>query len=107
MDLHRSRMARRCLLVVLSGLLIALSGCQRSELDMRVIKVSALQNGDVLIDGKPSTLGELNKVLATGDVEVWYYREDPTAETTADQMAIFEVLVQGRAPISLSSKSDF
>lgn len=75
----------------------------------RVIKVHALRSGDVVMDGKRTTLDAFNQVLAAakGKVVVWYYREDAEQKANPAQMKVIKAIIDNRASVSLSTKPDF
>lgn len=75
-----------------------------------VAKVSALSDGSLLLDGKPADLGTIKAALgrlkASGGV-VWYHRQNPQAEPTAQAMAVIAIIVEQHLPVSMSAKPDF
>jgi hypothetical protein len=77
--------------------------------DMRVVKVQARSDGSIVMDGRPATTDELRKVLADahGQVAVWYYREHAEQEPTEGQLKVIAAIIDNKAPVSLSTKSDF
>ena len=60
------------------------------------------------MDGKPATLESLRKVLAAarGKVLVWYHR-DPDQPQTENQRRVISLIIENKAPVSLSAKPDF
>ena len=76
----------------------------------RVAKVAVLSSGVVLLDGKQTTLQALEEhfkgLKATGGA-VWYYRENPRAEPTAQAMAVVQLIIKYQLSVSMSSKRDF
>jgi len=75
-----------------------------------VARVSALASGTILLNGKPTDVksidAELGKIKERQG-EVWYYRENPQAEPHPNAMAVVELVVKHRLPISMSTKPDF
>jgi len=75
-----------------------------------VVKVSALANGELLLNGRPTTLAaierELDSLEASNGV-VWYYRENAQAEPRPEAMAVIEQVMKRRLPMSMSSRPDF
>ncbi|NTU47816.1 MAG: hypothetical protein HGA84_02280 [Syntrophobacteraceae bacterium] len=76
----------------------------------KVVKISALANGALLLNGQPTDLStleaELGKASAAGG-EVWYYREDPANEPPPSAMAAVQLVIKYRLPVSFSIKPDF
>ena len=72
------------------------------------VKVQA--NGDLFIDGQPTTLDAIDQrfaELAKVKGIVWYYREAGHANPPAVAIEVIKLVVKHRLPISISSKSDF
>ncbi len=73
-------------------------------------KISALASGVLLLNGQPSDLAmieaELKKLQAQGGA-VYYYRDDPRSEPGPAAMAVVQLIIQYRLPVSFSSKPDF
>ena len=76
-----------------------------------VAKVSVLSTGEVLINGKPTSLAALDAALsslAASKGVVWYYREAAdAAEPPPVSMQVIELVIKHRLPISMSTKPDF
>ena len=75
-----------------------------------VARISTLANGNVLLDGKPISLSDLDKALAalkTNHGVVWYFREDAQQEPPPQAMEAIKLVVKYRLPISMSTKADF
>ena len=99
-------MNRRLLLAFL-GALLAMTAAQAQE---SVARVSALASGKLLLNGQPASLTTIEaefKKLRNNNGGVWYYRENPQAEPTPQAMAVIELVVKYRLPVSMSSKPDF
>jgi hypothetical protein len=76
----------------------------------RIVKISALANGTLLLDGKSTDLTALDAALkgaSSAGGEVWYYRENPAKEPPASAMAAVQLVIKYRLPVSFSSKADF
>ena len=76
----------------------------------RVVKISALSNGTLLLDGTPTDLPTLEAALTRArrvGGEVWYYRDNPAQEPPPRAMAAVQLVIKYQLPVSFSSKSDF
>jgi len=76
----------------------------------RILKVSVLLSGAVLLDGEPMSIEGLGAKLESlkGDRPViWYYREAAGGEPPAEAMQVMKLVVDRKLPISLCSKADF
>lgn len=74
------------------------------------IRVSVLATGEVLLDGVPVTLADLNVALQQGAKDkaaVWYYRENPGGEAPAAVTDVMKLITGNGLPLRLSSKPDF
>ena len=60
------------------------------------------------MDGKPATFESLRKILAAaqGKILVWYHR-DPNQPPTEAQRKVLSVMIEYKAPVSLSARPDF
>jgi len=97
----------RKLFVFLLGLLLVTSYAAAQD---GVVKISALSNGALLLNGKPTDLPTLEAALksaSTAGGEVWYYRENPTKEPPPSATAAVQLVIKYRLPVSFSSKPDF
>ena len=75
-----------------------------------VARVSALASGKILLNGKPSDFKAIEKEferLQKLKGAVWYYRENAQAEPRPEAMAVVELVVKYKLPVSMSSKPDF
>lgn len=76
-----------------------------------IIRVSVLKTGELLLDGRPATLSEIELALKEGaqaGAAVWYYREDPgSQEPPAGAMSVMKLIVENRLPVRLCTKPDF
>jgi hypothetical protein len=97
----------RCIGALLLALAVA---APLAAADLPVLKISALADGTLLMNGEPATLSKISPELAKlqqAEGVVWYYRENPSAEQPADVKALFAVIFQYQLPVSVSSKPDF
>lgn len=76
---------------------------------VRIAKVKVTTGGDIILDKKKVTFTELSKEFARVQAEkgvVWYYREKPDAEPTAEAdrtaKAIIGKVVELKLPVRLS-----
>ncbi len=75
-----------------------------------VLKISVLASGAVLLDGNPIDLDQLDAKLQAAKENqgaVYYYREAAANEPPPQGMAVLQLVVKNKLPISLSSKPDF
>jgi hypothetical protein len=75
-----------------------------------VIKVSVLQSGELLLDGRTVSLGQLESALrdaAKANETVGYYREAAAGEPPAIAMAVMELVVRNKLPVRLFTTPDF
>ena len=75
-----------------------------------VSKVSVLSSGNLLLNGVPSDLAqieaELLKQKASGG-SVWYYRENAQAEPPLEAMSVIALVTKHGLPVSMSTQPDF
>ncbi|HYL39216.1 MAG TPA: hypothetical protein VEV17_25075 [Bryobacteraceae bacterium] len=74
------------------------------------LRVSVLASGEILLDGRPVDLQQLDQALEAAKGEkrtVWYYREAPGKDAPARAMEVIQLVVKHKLPISISSKPDF
>jgi hypothetical protein len=75
-----------------------------------IIKISVLSSGSVLLDGKPTEIADLKRLLESTkgkDAVVWYYRESADAEAPPQAMEVIKLIAKNRLSISFSTKPDF
>ena len=75
-----------------------------------ILKVSVLAGGELLLDGRPVALSELEAAMTQverSQAAVWYYREDADGEPPAVAMDVMKLIVSNRLPVRLSTKPDF
>jgi len=95
------------LFVLLLGLVLVTAYAAAQD---RVVKISALSNGALLLNGKPTDLPRLEAALKSASTmggEVWYYRENSAQEPPPSAMAAVQLVIKYRLPVSFSSKADF
>ena len=96
--------------VSLTALLSLVIGVAMAE-TADTLKISVLADGQVLADGHPVELEELEPILAEfamGKGTVLYYREDPSQdEPHPNAMAVIQLVIESRLPISFSTEPDF
>ena len=74
------------------------------------IRISVLASGEILVDGKHVELDQLDAILEAAKSEnptVWYYREAAAKDAPPEAMAVIQLAIQHKLPISISSKPDF
>lgn len=75
-----------------------------------IVRISALASGQILLNGAPSDLDRIDAALVAAKAQnaiVWYYREAAATEPPPQAMAVMQLIVKYKVPVSLSSKSDF
>jgi hypothetical protein len=90
--------------------LIGLStNAARAAEPRHIARIAVLASGELRLDGRAITLDELDRALAKlpEDGVIWYFRENPLEEPTAQALATLEHLMDRRLPISFSSKADY
>ncbi|HEY6253957.1 MAG TPA: hypothetical protein VI685_28715 [Candidatus Angelobacter sp.] len=90
-------------------LVLGRSSCQ-GPAPVKIIKISVLASGTILLDGKQVEMKDLEVVLkdagSTGGA-VWYYRESAAAEPPPQAKEVISLIIKNRLSISLSTKPDF
>ena len=74
------------------------------------IRIAVAADGGVAVDGKPSTLKQLDSSLAklkTLHGVIWYTRDVGNGELSPTQLVVFQHLVQTRLPIRLYTDRTF
>jgi len=98
------------LLVFLGALVLMSASCSKLLEPDRVARISVLGSGEILLNGKPIDLTQLEQNLQTFKTEgwsVWYYRDNPAGEPPPNAMAVLDVVMRNNLPISMSSQPDF
>ena len=78
--------------------------------DSQIFKVSVLTTNELLLDGEPATLTDLEQSLArrsAPDAVVWYYREDANGHAPPIAEEVLKLIAIHRLPIRLSARADF
>lgn len=116
--------ARSASLLLASFLLGLAAGCDRSgtpEGDRAatpaatssapsILKISALANGEILLDGKPCSADELAARLSEArknNGQVYYFREAADQEPHPNAMQAVQMIDDSHLPVSLSTLADF
>jgi hypothetical protein len=76
----------------------------------RILKVSIIATGELLLDGLPITVASLEQVITQSEATnliVWYYRENAVDEASPLAMEVLKLITERRLPIRLSSRPDF
>lgn len=88
----------------------AMTNKQAAIDDSKIAKVKIDQAGRIFLNEKQVSLDELKAAFArlkqAGGV-VWYYRENPVGEPSAEAMSVIQAIVDARLPVRLSSKPDY
>jgi len=74
------------------------------------LKISLLASGAILLDGQPADLEQLDGALERVKQhhgQVWYYRESGGVQPPPAGLAVIQLVMRHKLPISLSSKADF
>jgi hypothetical protein len=69
-----------------------------------IAKVKVSRSGNILLDGRPASLNDLDKRLSElvkSRGVVWYYRENPTGEPPPAAMKVLEKIVEHKLPVRL------
>lgn len=74
-----------------------------------IFKVSVLVNGELLLDGHPVTLAQLEQAMeqsakANANAVVWYYRQNAADEPPPVAMDAIKLITSSNLSIRLSSK---
>lgn len=75
-----------------------------------VLKISVFQSGKIFLDGKESSMAQVEETLdqlKKKGGEVWYFREAGQQAAPPVAMQVVRMVVAKRLPITLSSKPDF
>lgn len=75
-----------------------------------MLKVSVLQAGDLLLDGRAITLSELEMAMqeaAKTSETVWYYREAAAGEPPAIALTVMQLIARNKLPVRLFTTPDF
>jgi hypothetical protein len=73
-------------------------------------RIRVSRDGTVFYEGRPTTLEGLRTSLAELRAQqgvVWYYREAAATEPPPQAMAVIQLVIAHRLPISMSTMPDF
>jgi hypothetical protein len=76
----------------------------------RVARIRVSGAGEIWCNDTRATLESLRGTLAelrAGNGIVWYHREPGTSDPSPEAMAVVQLVIEHRVPISLSTKPDF
>ena len=76
----------------------------------RVARIRVSNAGEIWCNDTRTTLESLRgtlRELRAGNGSVWYHRETGTAGPSPEAMAVVQLVIELRLPISLSTKPDF
>jgi len=76
----------------------------------RVARIRVSGAGEIWCNDTRTTLDSLRGMLAelrAGNGSVWYHRETGIADPSPEAMAVVQLVIELRLPISLSTKPDF
>jgi hypothetical protein len=74
------------------------------------IKIGLLASGEILLDGQPVDLAQLDSRLSqanTSQDQVLYYKENQGSDSAPQSMEIVKLVMKHKLPVSLSTKEDF
>ncbi len=74
------------------------------------LKISVLSDGEILLDGQSSALSDISDALNDAQKSgkaIWYYRENPAGDPPPRAMAVLDLIMEARLPISMCSQADF
>ena len=100
-------MWKQLLAVVIVGMPFMAGACAQPT---KVARVSALSSGKILLNGHESDLRGIEaefKRLKEVKGGVWYYRENAQAKPKPQAMAIIQLIIANKLPVSMSTKPDF
>ncbi len=96
---------------LLLGVLLLFSGVTfRGDTPAKIFKISVMASGVVLLNGKQTSLADLEKTLnavRSTSAMVWYYRESATSEAPPVAKQIMDLVAKNRLAISFSTRPDF
>ncbi|MGH7796557.1 MAG: hypothetical protein ACREQ2_16950 [Candidatus Binatia bacterium] len=83
---------------------------EKNSSDAAVTRISVLMTGKILLGAKEATVSDVKRALDRAKTErgvVWYYRESGKGEPPPEAIEVFNLIVENKVPIILSSKPDF
>jgi hypothetical protein len=78
--------------------------------ETRILKVSVIAAGELLLDGIPISVKKLEEVIrqnAAAKLFVWYYRENAASDAPPVATEVLKLITEHGLPIRLSSRPDF
>lgn len=78
--------------------------------ETRILKVSVIATGELLLNGDRITVAELEDAIRhSGEAKliVWYYRENAADEPSSLANEVLKLITEHKLPIRLSSRPDF
>ena len=75
-----------------------------------VARIGVSATGEIFLDGARTTLDALRQELAllrARNGVVWYHREAAGGDPPPQAMAVIQLVIEHRLPISMSSRPDF
>jgi hypothetical protein len=76
----------------------------------RVARIKVDREGRIFLNEKQVSLDELKDAFARLKQDngvVWYYRENPEGEPTAEATSVIQAIISAKLPVKLSSKPDY
>jgi GTP cyclohydrolase II len=76
----------------------------------QVRRISVMATGKILLDRDEVTIAELKKALERVKTQrgiVWYYRESGKGDPPEQAIEVFNLIVEHKVPVSLSTRPDF
>ena len=76
----------------------------------RILKLSVLTNGEILLDGSAISMTSLKEVFRENkgtQLIIWYYRENAGTDGPPIVTEVLKLITENRLPIRLSSRPDF
>ena len=105
---------RSTLGLITTCLLVLVAGCYRGDAAPSgpgpIIKITALANGEILVDGQVCSLADLRTVMTKAvqtKSPVYYYREAADQEPHPNAIEAIRIVAESNLPISLSTRPDF
>ena len=75
-----------------------------------LLKISVLASGEILLDGRSIEMTALDSALQSAKSEnptVWYYRESASKDAPPEAMAVIQLVIKHKLPISISTSRTF
>ena len=78
--------------------------------ELKILKLSVMSAGNLLLDGRESTLAEFRqalRALVEAKGTLWYYRENAAGEAPRLALEVLNLITASRLPVRLSTRPDF